>query len=218
MTEKEHLYQERAGPSLFGEPLNVATNLGFFAAAVAVLALMGRVRSEAGGMSDPVTAGIWTAAGLILAIGAGSTLFHMFASAWARVLDVVPILLFQLSFLWLYGRWIVHLGPAAAAGALALFLAAALIGRRFPRVLNGSLTYAPAVILLAALGIYHRLTQPRAGFSLIAAAVVFLAAVFFRSIDRAGGAVVPRGTHFLWHLLVSAALYLSMRALLLNVG
>ncbi len=121
-----NLYRERTGPGLFAEPLNLATNLALFAAAIAVLALMSRIRIEAAGLSPCLTAGLWTAVGLILAIGVGSTLFHMFASTWARALDVVPMLLFQLTFLWLHGWWIAHLGPVAAAGGLVLFLAAAL--------------------------------------------------------------------------------------------
>ena len=33
------------------------------------------------------------------------------------------------------------------------------------------------------------------------------AAAFFRSIDLASCAVVPFGTHFLWHILLSTAAY-----------
>jgi hypothetical protein len=38
-----------------------------------------------------------------------------------------------------------------------------------------------------------------------------------RSIDGAVCAYVPMGTHFLWHLLNGIVLYLSMRALILNL-
>jgi hypothetical protein len=204
------LYCERVGAGLFAEPLNVLTNAAFLMAALAAWALARRSRT--------LTPGTWTALGLLVAIAAGSTLFHMLATTWARVLDVVPILLFQLTFLWLYGRNVVRIHPGAAAGTLALFLAAALVGRMFPQVLNGSLTYAPAVLLLAILGTWHVLNGMKSPFSLFAAAGTFVVAVGFRSIDIAACSAFPVGTHFLWHLLVPVVLYLSLRALLLNSG
>src|SRR4029077_702585 len=94
---------------------------------------------------------------------------------------------------------------------LAVFVVAAYAGRQFPQTLNGSLIYAPAVLVIAWLGVYHYRTHTGARHSLLAAAVVFLVGVFFRTIDSAVCPAFPVGTHFLWHLLIPVALYLLMR-------
>jgi len=44
------------------------------------------------------------------------------------------------------------------------------------------------------------------------AAAVFVAALSFRTIDSNIYAAFPTGTHFMWHVLAAAAVYLAMRA------
>jgi hypothetical protein len=44
------------------------------------------------------------------------------------------------------------------------------------------------------------------------AAAVFVAALSFRTIDSNICAAFPTGTHFMWHVLAAAAVYLAMRA------
>jgi hypothetical protein len=202
------LYCERLGPSLWAEPFNVTTNAAFFLAAWAAWRLARRAHA--------LSTGTCVLVALIVTVGIGSSLFHTFATTWARVLDIVPILLFQVSYLWLYGRRIIRLGAASVAGLLAVFVIAAYAGRQVPHVLNGSLLYAPAVLVMVGLGVYHYRTQTAARGSLLAAAAVFLVAVVFRTVDRAVCPAFPVGTHFLWHLLIPVALYGFMRSLLLN--
>ena len=104
------LYCERTGPGLWAEPVNALTNLAYVAAA---WALWHSARS-----SRTVGPGARLLIGLLVAIGTGSMLFHTFATSWARILDEVPILLFQLSFLWLYGRQIMRIAAVSASGFL----------------------------------------------------------------------------------------------------
>ena len=203
-----HLYCERLGPGLGAEPINALTNLAFLVAAWATWRLM---RRSAGGVS-----GVWLLPMLMGTVALGSGLFHTFATPWALVLDVLPILLFQLVFLWFYARRIVALGRVGSAVMLSAFLATALLGRRFPAVLNGSLMYAPGVLVMMALGIHHWAAARREPFGLLAAAMLLLIAVVFRSIDQALCAAWPFGTHFLWHLLTALVCYVAARALLLN--
>lgn len=202
------LYCERAGPGLFAEAVNVITNIAFFIAAWRAWSLARR--------SHALTTGIWMLIALTIAIGTGSALFHIFAAAWARVLDEVPILLFQLWFLWLYMRNVIKLRPAIAGASLAGYLAAAFLSRQFPHFLNGSLVYAPALAVMLGLGWYHSLHHRRDRFLLLAITGIFLVSLTFRSIDEAICAQVAIGTHFLWHLLNGLVLYLSMRVLILN--
>jgi hypothetical protein len=202
------LYCERIGAGLLAEPVNVITNAAFFVAAWAAWSLARR--------SNALSTDIHALAALSIMIGVGSGLFHVFAVGWARILDEVPILLFQLWYLWMYTRRIMTLRVRFAAASIAGYMVAAIFCRRFPHLLNGSLVYAPALILMLYLGLYHFLQNKRERFLLLATLGVFLASLTFRSIDDAVCSFVPVGTHFLWHILNGVVLYLSMRALILN--
>ena len=202
------LYCERVGPGLFAEPLNALSNVAFLIAAWTAWSLARRTQA--------VSAGIWMLIVLSIVIATGSALFHTFVTAWARILDEVPILLFQLCYLWLYMRRIMAQRPELAAASIAGYLAAAFLGRQFPLLLNGSLVYAPALVLMLGLGLYHFLQHKAGRRLLLAATGVFLISLVFRSIDQAVCPYVPIGTHFLWHILNGVVLYLSMRALILN--
>lgn len=202
------LYCERLGPGLYAEPINALTNAAFFIAAWAAWSLTGRLYAR----DTPVRILV----ALMIVIGAGSALFHTFAEGWARILDEVPILLFQLYYLWLYLRRIMTVRTGMTAVSLIGYLVVALLARQFPHLLNGSLVYAPALIVMLALGLYH-FVQNKPGRSLLLAATgVFMTSVAFRSIDEAACPYVPIGTHFLWHILNGAVLYLATRAWLLH--
>ncbi len=205
-------YCERCGPGLFDEPLNALTNVSFFVAAGAawLLACQRNVRSV----------GALLLIALAIAVGVGSTLWHTFATPWARYLDVVPIFLFQLCFLWLYSRNVMGLRPGWSSVLVTGFVALTLLGRQFANflrsALNGAPIYAPAVVLSLALGLYHHRASKRERFLLLAGAAVFLLALVFRTIDLAVCPYFPVGTHFLWHLLTGAVSYLAMRSLIVN--
>jgi hypothetical protein len=202
------LYCERCGPGLLAEPINAATNLVFLIAAWAAWILARRLKALSPGIQGLIL--------LAVSVGIGSGLFHTFATGWARVLDVVPILLFQLLFLYLYTRRVMGTGAVLSAILLVLFLVAALVGREFPWILNGSLTYAPAFLLLVGLGLYHQAMHKPGRWLLLGLAGLFVLSFVFRSIDLALCPGVPIGTHFLWHLLNGGVFYLSMRVLILN--
>ena len=102
------LYCERTGPGPWAEPFNTLTNLSFIIAAVFAWKLA-RQR-KVGGVSALI--------GLAVAIGIGSALWHIFATPEAIILDVGPIVIFQIIFTWLYGRRVVGLKPRGAAAVL----------------------------------------------------------------------------------------------------
>ncbi len=166
------LYCERLGPGLWAEPFNATTNVAFIIAAVAAWVIAKQRKA--------LTPGIWILIILATMVGVGSGLFHTFATGWARVCDVVPILLFQVTFLWLYFRKFIGLNTVIASLAAAVFIAVVLACRGYP-VLNGSFTYLPALIILTGLGIYHfRKFETERGILLIAAGVFFFLSHFAR--------------------------------------
>lgn len=156
--------------------------------------------------------------GLMVAIGIGSGVFHTYATRWAQILDILPILFFQLAFLWLYGRRIINLHTVTLAVMVVLYIIAAYFGRQFPHIFNGSLIYAPAFILLLLLGIYHYRHVESERNILLWATVVFLISLFFRSIDHTVCTYIPIGTHFFWHLFNGLLVYLIFRSLLKNTA
>ncbi len=199
------LYCERVGAGFWAEPINALTNIVFILAAWGAWHLSRR--------SATLPPRVWLLLSTAVAIGIGSFVFHTVATNWARVLDVLPILIFQLLFLWLYVRRVIALTQPISGLLLAGFLAAAFLGRQFPEVLNGSLIYAPALLVIGVLGLYHSRTAAIGRFDLLAAAAVPAASLFFRTIDDTVCSTFPIGTHFLWHLLNGAVVYLAMRSL-----
>lgn len=203
------LYCERLTPDFWAEPINAFTNASFLIAAFAIWKLAKHRKC----LSTEARVLIVLAA----SIGFGSWLFHTFATPWARLLDVLPILIFQVTVLWLYGRRIIRLNAEYLIGFLVFFIYLSLYARQFSQVLNGSLVYAPALLSLAVLGVYHYLKGKLERSLLIWATVVFLSALVFRIIDLDTCEQTPFGTHFLWHLLNGLLVYLVARAVLINI-
>jgi hypothetical protein len=208
MNDYLDLYCERIMPGLWAEPLNAVSNVAFLIAAWAIWQLTLRH------LKTPT--GIWVLITLAASIGIGSALFHTFATGWANLLDVIPILLFQLCFLWLYSRQVVRMKYAYAGALITGFFFISNFSGQFTHLLNGSLSYAPAFLVLFGLGLYHYQERKREPMVLLAAAGVFLLALSFRTLDQAVCPYFPVGTHFLWHLCNGMLLYLSARALILN--
>lgn len=192
------LYCERLGPGLLAEPLNTLTNLAFLVAAWLAW-------RQAGGYRDQRTL-----AALLGAIGVGSLLFHAFATPLTQLFDVVPIAAFQLCYLWMYLRRVAHCGVPATAAWLVLYACSLALAAQAPPLLNGSLGYGPAALALLMLGgLQYRL---RARLDVLGAALLFMVSLTARSLDLWLCTRWPAGTHFAWHLLNAALLYLLLRA------
>lgn len=185
------LYCERLGPGLLAEPVNAVTNAAFLLAGFWTLR---RARGDRG----VVLLGVLT-----LAIGAGSTLFHTLATPLALLADVLPILLFQLVFLALYLQRRTALPASQVPWWVAAFFGLTLLGRQQPQLLNGSLAYAPALLVLLALGLRE---WRRQGPLLVICAALFALSLLLRSVDLVVCPWLPLGTHPLWHLLNAVVL------------
>lgn len=187
-------YCERTGPDYWSEPVNALTNLAFIAAA---LIMAGRLRGPGMGMGRVL-------AGVLFVIGLGSWLFHTHANRLTGLMDVLPILAFILLYVFAATRDFLGARPWVAALVTAGFLPyAALTVPLFSVVpgLGSSAGYAPVplLILIYALLLRHRL--PRVARGLAVGAGVLILSLTFRTLDQASCAVLPMGTHFLWHIL-----------------
>jgi Ceramidase len=202
------LYCERTMPGLWGEPLNAFSNVSFLIAAWAIWRLARQQKK--------IPTGIWILILLSVAIGIGSYLFHTFATEWSSLLDVIPILLFQLCFLSLYSRQVIGLKYRYIGALLIGFIFAGNFSSQFTMIFNGSLSYLPAFLILLGFGLYHYQFQKHEPFIIFTASGIFLLALTFRSLDRLMCPFLSIGTHFLWHVCNGILLYYSSRSLILN--
>jgi hypothetical protein len=195
---------------LFDEPLNAFSNIVFFIVAWTAWRFGNRLHA--------LSPGLRVLIGLSLCVGAGSMTWHTFATPWALYLDVVPILLFQLVFLWLYCRLVVGLSRVSVVFFLLGFLLVGLWLGQYREWLNGVLFYAPILVVFLTIGVYHRLRARHERYIMLVCALFFCVALFCRTIDLIVCRRLPIGTHFLWHILNGFVVYFSMRALIVNFG
>jgi hypothetical protein len=199
------LYAERTAPGIFNEPFNTVTNLAFI---VAAWAAWRYARNR-----QALTADIRLLISLVATIGVGSAIFHMFATRWALLLDVLPIVLFLLTYLWLYVRKVVGAPAVVAFGMVVLYFAATYAAFRMPIVFVRPAGYVPALVFLLLLGLYQLRWGKSERWLLLIAAGVFAVSLTLRSADYAAAEFLPMGSHFMWHILNGVTLYLTVRVL-----
>lgn len=204
------IYCERTSAAFWAEPVNALSNLSFVVAALLLLVLLRRRQVRAG------WPGVFLIANLAI-IGVGSFLFHTFADRATMLADRLPIFIYQLAFLAYYGRFVAGWRLLTVAASLLSFLLVSAACAQLPtHWLNGSLIYGGALLFIGALAALHRRNERREPGILWLAFALFVVALACRSLDAWICPAWPLGTHFLWHLLNGAVLYLTTRAYLLN--
>ena len=196
------MYRERSGdPSFWAEPLNALSNASFVIAAALALELA--ISRQA---LKPSTLALILLAG---AIGCGSFLFHTVPSYHTMWLDIIPIALFQVLFLWLISRKLLSTSNWMTAGIVTAVVGSSFALMPIHHPLNGSLFYMPSflsMIVFSALWAKRSTAEP---YLLCVTTCVFALAITARSMDW----IVPWpfGSHFLWHLLNGIVVYTTLR-------
>jgi hypothetical protein len=203
------LYCERSDASLWAEPANALSNAAFLIAAAAAFLAWRR----AGGRDWPVLALIV----VVAAVGFGSFIFHTAATRGAVLADVIPIAIFIYGYLLLALRRLLHLSVGVSVAIVIAYAAGAqaLSWLAPPATLNGSIGYLPALVALIAVA---RTTRGPERRGLELAAMVFTVSLALRTVDLAACEAFPLGTHFLWHLLNAAVLYILLRTAIQEGG
>ena len=220
--EQLFIYCERGSdPSFWAEPFNAISNLGFLIAAAAAFAAY--LRKGGGDRAEGALIVI------VATIGAGSFLFHTFATRWAAIADIAPIGVFMLAYLafallrFLGAPWWV-VGVALAAFLLAGRSAALCPVGLLPVTeaagrpcFNGSLAYSPALLALFVLAAMLAWRGHPATARVGAAALLLAASLTLRTLDVEVCPLTdilgqPRGAHALWHALNAGVLYLLLMA------
>ncbi len=185
-------YCERVGEAYLAEPINAVTNLGFLLVA---FWMWPRVRGIVGARVLCAILGM---------IGLGSYLFHTHAQVWAGVVDVAPIAVFVLTYIWLANVAYLRLPvPWAALGVLMFVPYAALViwsVGRLP-IVGSSAAYVAVALLIAIYAVVLRRRLPEVARGLGIGAAILFVSITFRSIDAPLCNLLPMGTHFVWHLL-----------------
>jgi hypothetical protein len=117
--------------------------------------------------------------------------------------DVIPILLFVLLYIGFGFRRLAGYGVMPLLGVYGVFFAMAsqLGGVPEEWAFNGSIAYAPCLMVLMALAVASRKKYPAVAKGLWGSAALFFVSLAFRSGDMAWCVGLPVGTHFLWHCL-----------------
>ena len=201
-------YCERTSDQLWAEPLNALSNIAFLICALFAFRLACRLQVR-DWLMDLL---IW----LVVAMAVGSFLWHTTASLWAELTDVAPILLFLLSYCWMYSRREVGLSRSQSIVAVIGVLAFAVVAGIVPRVLYGSLGFTPALFTLGFLAVYHAYNRKRKRWALIGATLVLSLSLVLRALDFQLCESFPYGTHWLWHISNAFMLYILLYAILHN--
>ena len=185
-------YCERTDPSYWSEPLNAVTNAAFIISAI----VMWR---RADGLVEARLL-----AAILFAIGVGSYLFHTHATVWAVILDVTPIVLYSLMYIFLANRdfWELPIW-LSALGAAAYIPYSAVLGGAFGQLPFFAISagYWPLPVLIFAYAFLLRKKWPYTARNLAIGASILCVSLVFRSVDEPFCAIFPMGTHIFWHIL-----------------
>lgn len=202
-TQQVDNYCERTDFSYWSEPVNAVTNAAFLIAALLAYIVAARLGRE----RDP---GIIALLIILTAIGIGSYLFHTHATGWAGAADVIPILLYILTYIFLATTRFFDLAWWWGLAAVVLFFpyAAGVLSGLSPLTgdLNGSIGYIPVPILITlyALALWRK--HPGTAQGLLIGVAILTLSLTFRTVDEAVCNALPLGTHFMWHILNGAML------------
>lgn len=203
------VYRERdSNPEFWAEPLNAVSNASFLIAAA--FAFYFATRRNA---LNPTSLALIVMAGVI---GCGSFIFHTVPNRLTMWLDIIPIALFQVCFLWLAMNKMLRFNGGVSAAVVIGVVGTSFALRPIHDVLNGSLFYMPTLFAILVLGTKWADRTQTEPYLLISAAGCFALAVAARTVDW----MVPwqTGSHFVWHLLNGIVIYLTLRALVIFVA
>lgn len=189
-------YCERTGPEFWSEPFNAFSNLAFIMASAFGFYRWWSLKTK----------WLFSLSLLAFTVGVGSFLFHTYATRWAHLADILPIAVFMGAFLVFTQKEVLKLSTSKTIIYTTLFIIGGAIIESFqPRhILNGSIGYTHAVVALLILSVVMKKQKNELSGHYQFALIIFLASLFFRTIDNYLCHLLPTGTHGVWHLLNAA--------------
>lgn len=192
LSQSIDIYCERLDVGIWAEPINAVTNFAFILAAIIMWI---RCKNLVEGR---------VLAFLLFSIGCGSFLFHTFAQTWAAILDVTPILIFILTYIYAANRRFLVWSKRMSITGVILFLpyqflvVSILSSIQF---FGSSAQYVPVAILIFFYSALLHKSKSNLSRELFVGATILSLSIFARTIDEPLCLIVSVGTHFIWHIL-----------------
>ena len=192
LSQSIDIYCERLDVGIWAEPINAVSNFAFILAAIIMWI---RCKNLVEGR---------VLAFLLFSIGCGSFLFHTFAQTWAAILDVTPILIFILTYIYAANRRFLVWSKRMSITGVILFLpyqflvVSILSSIQF---LGSSAQYVPVAILIFFYSALLHKSKTNLSRELFVGATILSLSIFARTIDEPLCLIVSVGTHFIWHIL-----------------
>ena len=192
LSQSIDIYCERLHFGIWAEPINAVTNFAFILAAIIMWI---RCKNLVEGR---------VLAFILFSIGCGSFLFHTFAQTWAAILDVTPILIFILTYIYAANRRFLVWSKRMSITGVILFLpyqflvVSILSSIQF---LGSSAQYVPVAILIFFYSALLHKSKTNLSRELFVGATILSLSIFARTIDEPICSSVSVGTHFVWHIL-----------------
>jgi hypothetical protein len=195
-------YCERLRPDFWAEPVNALSNIFICLAGLFFYFKKSKNKWVLIFSANAIVAGI------------GSFLFHTTAQRWSLFVDLVPIYLFIVIYVFFIFRYLFSYRRITAIFAALLFITLNfIIANIAPKeFLNGSVVYLPSMFFLLLCMLITRRRNLGVFRYYATATVVFSASLLARSIDLALCEVWPLGTHFIWHTLNGFLFYFLIKA------
>lgn len=184
-------YCERVDFTFWSEPVNALTNAAFL---IAALYVWPRAKATPMGRALAV---------ILFVIGLGSFAFHTFATQWASLADVLPIVVFILTYIFAANRDYFGLSTGRAVLVTLLFFpfAAATVPLFAQLGMGSSAAYAPVPLLIFIYSYLLRVRAPVTARGMAAGAVILCGSIALRMADAPLCDGFPLGTHFAWHIV-----------------
>ena len=187
-------YCERTNQQIFNEPVNAISNIFFIIVSLSLIKILRKNQSNKIYYIQPI---------LIFFIGIGSFLFHLNPNMITLYLDVIPIFLFSLSFIFFFNRDVININNLnnALLFLLFFFLFLFITPKLNYEILNGSEFYFANYFFLTMYTIWLYLKKSDFFQLLLLGFIFFNLSILLRSLDNHICEYFSIGTHFLWHFL-----------------
>lgn len=209
MTNINSIYCENLASTFhIAEPINTITNISFF---IATFMLFKTYKKQKNKQLD-----IIFLISLLFLIGLGSTIWHLTQSFIGELLDMIPILLFLIIYIYSFSRKIIKLKWYYTFLILILFIFATFnLPSLFDKdPIKTSSGYLPALLILFIFTIYTYYKNKYVYKDLLTSSLIFIVSIILRSLDFVFCNTLIIGTHFLWHILNGILLYILINALI----
>lgn len=206
---------ERSSLGPFAEPLNILSSFAFMVAAVAIYRIYTRHEDLHGKW-------IWDVrilTFLTFIIGVNSIIFHAFPNPTTELADTITIVMFIILYFWCVLFRVARTTIFQAGICFIAFVGFShILVSQFPRALNDSIGYLSTMIALIMIAVHLHLRARPSSSHFMLAALIGVVSLFCRAVDREVCALLPTGSHFLWHIFNATLIFILLKQLIRNVN